>query len=77
VIGVVGSAVAMPGGGGAAAADAAADADDEGEADDEVDAAVVGLSLAQAAINELAAAEPTPRSASRRNASRRLSRPST
>jgi hypothetical protein len=68
-MGVVGSAPDIPGGG---EADGGADGDGDAE-----DAVVFGLSVAQAAINELAAAALTPSSPRRRSASRRLSRPST
>ena len=67
--GVVGSAVAIPGGA------VAAGVDDGGGGDCE-DGVSVFFSP-QAAINAVAAALPTPSSASRRRASRRLSRPST
>jgi hypothetical protein len=69
-MGVAGSALAIPGGG---EADVGADGDGDGDGEDD---AVVGLSVAHAAINELAAAVLTPSSARRRSASRRLSRPS-
>ena len=65
--GVVGRAAAIPGGG---AFDALDDGGDEAWG-------AGGLFSPQAAINAVAAAPPTPSSASRRRASRRLSSPST